>query len=142
MYQIDIVTPECLCHSQSSFFTEIISFVQGNILIGFMNFDYLRFYRRGSIHVLSHLCSMHIHEDLEYWGIDKNLMDACCALTHYPELSHSQKEAIRDQKNRLLEAQRAKDEDFGMDWVGKCRSFLWNMTEYPERSTAAKVSLQ
>ena len=42
---------------------------------------------------------MHIHEDLEYWGIDKNLMDACCALTHYPELSHSQKEAIRDQKN-------------------------------------------
>ena len=107
-----------------------------------MNFDSLRFYRRGSIHVLSHLCSMHIHEDLEYWGIDKNLMDACCALTHYPELSHSQKEAIRDKKNRLLEAQRAKDEDFGMNWIGRCRSFLWNMTEYPERSTAAKVCVQ
>ena len=32
---------------------------------------------------------MHIHEDLEFWGIDKNFMDACCALTHYPELEYT-----------------------------------------------------
>ena len=83
---------------------------------------------------------MHIHEDLEYWGIDKNLMNACCALTHYPELSHSQKESIRDKKNRLLEAQRAQEEDFGLTWYGKTRSFLLTLTEYPERSRAARVS--
>ena len=101
---------------------------------------FLRFYRSGNLHVLSHLCSMHIHEDLEYWGIDKNLMNACCALTHYPELSHSQKESIRDKKNRLLEAQRAQEEDFGLTWYGKIRSFLLTLTEYPERSRAARVS--
>ena len=83
---------------------------------------------------------MHIHEDLEYWGIDKNLMNACCALTHYPELSHSQKESIRDKKNRLLEAQRAQEEDFGQTWYGEIRSFLLTLTEYPERSRAARVS--
>ena len=82
---------------------------------------------------------MHIHEDLEFWGIDKNLMDACCALTHYPELELSQKESTSDKMNRLSEAKRAKEEDFGETWMGKTRSVLWNLTEYPERSLYARV---
>ena len=83
---------------------------------------------------------MHIDEDLQFWGIDKNLMDACCALTHYPELELSQKESDRDKKNRLLEAERVREEDFGETWLGKTRSFLWNLTEYPERSLFARVN--
>ena len=82
---------------------------------------------------------MHIQEDLEYWGIDENLMTACCALNHFPELSHSQKESERDKENRLLDARRAIEEDFGHAWYGKIRSFLWTLTEYPERSPAARV---
>ena len=82
---------------------------------------------------------MHIKEDLEYWGIDENLMNACCALNHFPELSHSQKESARDKENRLLDARRAIEEDFGHAWYGKIRSFLWTLTEYPERSPAARV---
>ena len=66
---------------------------------------------------------MHIKEDLEYWGIDENLMTACCALSHFPELSHSQNESARDKENRLLDAQRAIEEDFGHAWYGKIRSF-------------------
>ena len=84
---------------------------------------------------------MHIHEDLEYWGIDKNLMDACCALVHYPELDLSQKESIRDKENRLMEAAKSQEEDFGPSWIGKLRCFLWDLTEYPERSIYARVSL-
>ena len=82
---------------------------------------------------------MHIQEDLEYWGIDKNLMDACCALTHYPELEISQKESKKYQKNRQLEARIAREEDFGLGNIGRCRTFLWNLTEYPERSKTARV---
>ena len=84
---------------------------------------------------------MHIHEDLEYWGIDKNLMDACCALTHYPELEISQNESKRDQTNKQLEIRTAVEEDFGLSKIGRCRTFLWNLTEYPERSQAARVSI-
>ena len=82
---------------------------------------------------------MHIQEDLEYWGIDENLMTACCALNHFPELSHSQNESARDKENRKLDARRATEEDFGHAWYGKIRSFLWTLTEYPERSAAARV---
>ena len=82
---------------------------------------------------------MHIHEDLEYWGIDKNLMDACCAILHYPELELSQKESQRDQRIRIIESEIAQEEDFGLSWIGKCRGFLWNLTEYPERSLPARV---
>ena len=104
-------------------------------------FIFLRFYRSGSLHILSHLCSMHIHEDLEYWGIDKNLMDACCALIHYPELEISQKESKRDFKNMQLQARIAHEEDFGSSRMGRCRTFLWNLTEYPERSRSARVRI-
>ena len=104
-------------------------------------FIFLRFYRSGSLHILSHLCSMHIHEDLEYWGIDKNLMDACCALIHYPELEISQKESTRDFKNMQLQARIAHEEVFGSSRMGRCRTFLWNLTEYPERSRSARVRM-
>ena len=84
---------------------------------------------------------MHIHEDLEYWGIDKLLMDACCALTHYPELESSQKESKKYQNNKTLEALIAQEENFGLSKIGRCRSFLWNLTEYPECSQAARVRI-
>ena len=82
---------------------------------------------------------MRVHEDLEYWGIDKNLMDACCALIHYPELELSQKESIREKDSRVLAAQIEHEENFGQSFIGKCRSSLWNLTEYPEGSVVAKV---
>ena len=84
---------------------------------------------------------MHIHEDLEFWGIDKNLMDACCALTHYPEFELSQKESNRDKMSRMSEAKQAKEEYFGETWMGKTRSFLWNLTEYPEKNLFARVTI-
>ena len=85
---------------------------------------------------------MHIHEDLEYWGIDKNLMDACCAFTHYPELEVSRNELKRDQNNKEELTRTSREEDFGSTKIGQCRSFLWNLTEYPERSKPAKVGIQ
>ena len=71
------------------------------------------FYRSGNLHTLSHLCSIHMNEDLQYWGINANLMDACCLLTHYPELKYSQTEYIREQKTREKAARTALEENFG-----------------------------
>ena len=69
-------------------------------------------------------------------------MDACCALGHYPELEITLKEAQRDQRNRILEAKLAQEEDFGFGRIGQYREFLWNLTEYPERSLSARVIIQ
>ena len=69
-------------------------------------------------------------------------MDACCALGHYPELEITLKESQRDKKNRILEAKLAQEEDFGFGLIGQYREFLWNLTEYPERSRSARVIIQ
>ena len=82
---------------------------------------------------------MNIQEDFEYWGFTDVLMDACCALKHYPELEISQNETKQDQKNKRRELQRVHEENFGTSMIGRCRAFLWSLTEYPESSTAARV---
>ena len=84
---------------------------------------------------------MNMYEDLEYWGIDKLLMEPCCAFKYYPELEISQEESKKDQNNRKLEAQKTMEEDFGLSPIAQCRTFLWNLTEYPERSKSARVRI-
>ena len=84
---------------------------------------------------------MSLQEDFEYWGITKVLMDACCALKHYPELQISQNETEKDQKNKRRELQRAHQERFGFGRIERCRAFLWKLTEHPESSQAAKVTV-
>ena len=37
--------------------------------------------------------------------------------------------------------QTLEEEDFGDDKIGRIRKFLWNMTEYPETSVAARVRI-
>ena len=80
-----------------------------------------------------------MNEDLQYWGIDGDLIDSCCFLKHYSELKYSQTEAKRDQKCREKEVLTALEENFGNTKFGKCRKFLWCLTKYPERGKSAKV---
>ena len=89
--------------------------------------------------MLSHLCSMHVHEDLEFWGINLNLMDSCCLMKHYPELQASQNETKRILKRNEEEEKIAREEDFGDTLLGQLRTSLWYLTEYPERTKAARV---
>ena len=99
----------------------------------------IRFYRNKSLHLLSHLCSIHVHEEIEFWGIDQNLMDACCLMKHYPELQASQNESRRVLKRNEIDEKIAQEEDFGDTYMGRLRTFLWYLTEYPERTKAARV---
>ena len=82
---------------------------------------------------------MTFNDDLEYWGIDKLLMDSCCGLKHFPEMEISQQEKLQEQVRKAKEWARRLNENFGSSTIGKCRTFLWNLTEYPESGRAAKV---
>ena len=99
----------------------------------------LHLYRGGKLHGISSVCSMTFHTDLEYWGIDKLLLDACCAVRHYPEMETRRKEY--ESSKRTLEREEVKraEENFGESWIARCRTVVWNLTEYPETSFAARV---
>ena len=50
------------------------------------------------------------------------------------------KEQKGEQEAKKKEAQRIEDENFGQSILGKIRSFLWNLMEYPETSKYAQVN--
>ena len=84
-------------------------------------------------------------------------IEPCCALKYYPEieqvgiagdpkktLQQSLKQAVKEKKgeeeSKAKEAARQADENFGNSKLGKFRTFVWNLMEYPETSRAAQVS--
>ena len=69
-----------------------------------------------------------------YW-----IVEPCCALKYYPEIEICVKEQKGEQEAKRKEAQRLEDENFGSHIVGRVRTYLWNLMEYPETSKAAQV---
>ena len=82
---------------------------------------------------------MTFHTDLEYWGIDKLLLDACCAIRHYPEMETRQREYEASRQNLEREECKQFEKDSSEFWFGRYRAFLWSMTEHPDSSLAARV---
>ena len=66
--------------------------------------------------------------------------EPCCALKYYPEIEICVKEQKGEQESKRKEAQRLEDENFGTHLLGRIRSFLWNLMEYPETSKYAQVT--
>ena len=90
---------------------------------------------------MSGVCALVTKKELEYWGIDELLLEPCCALKYYPEIELCVKEIEGEEESRLKQQARKLDEDFGRSRTGRVRKYLWNLTEYPETSKAAQVSL-
>ena len=99
----------------------------------------LDFYRRGKLHSISCVCSMTFHTDLEYWGIDKLLLDACCAIRHYPEMEIRRREYEASKKHLDREERRTIGTNFGDSTFARYRTMVWNSMEYPESSIPARV---
>ena len=99
----------------------------------------LDFYRRGKLHSVSCVCSMTFHTDLEYWGIDKLLLDACCAIRHYPEMEIRRREYEASKKNLDREECRRIGTEFGDSSFARYRAIVWNSMECPESSIPARV---
>ena len=83
-----------------------------------------------------------------------NNSDACCALRFYPHkeecsrvsclisphLTKDNFQEIEEQElEERIEEERRIREDFGNSTIGRLRKRIWNITEYPETSLAAKV---
>ena len=124
------------------------------------------------LHLNTDLCALVLQKDLEYWQIDELilgnyqvlinldrlglvlyfnfqnlsivliLIEPCCALKYYPEIEICVKEQKGEQEAKRKEAQRLEDENFGSHVVGRVRTYLWNLMEYPETSKQAQVSIE
>jgi len=99
----------------------------------------LDIYRTGLLHLNNDMCALVLQKDLEYWQIDELILEPCCALKYYPEIELCVKEQKGEQEAKAKETQRLKDEDFGNSPVGRVRSLLWNVMEYPETSRTAQM---
>ena len=87
------------------------------------------------------MCALVTKNDLEYWGIDELLLEPCCALRYYPEIELCVKEVEGEEISRKKARERRQAEDFGDTKLGRVRKYLWNLTEYPETSKAAQVTI-
>ena len=96
-------------------------------------------YRRGNLHSITCVCSMTVHKDLEYWGIDSLLLNDCCAVRHYPEIRTRNKEYEASKKHLEREERKRRENDFGSSKIGRVKGFIWKSTEYPESSLTARV---
>ena len=98
----------------------------------------LDMFRTGVLHTSAAGCAMVLQADLEYWGVDEEVMEACCALKYYPKIEICQSEKEGDIATKRKEIELAEEEDFGMSDLGQLRSFIWNTMEYPWTSTTAQ----
>ena len=95
-------------------------------------------FRTGVLHISAAGCAMVLQADLEYWGVDEESMEACCALKYYPKIEICQSEKEGDIATKRKEIELAEEEDFGMSDLGQLRSYIWNTMEYPWTSTTAQ----
>ena len=99
----------------------------------------LDIYRSGRLHCIKTACAITYLGDLDYWGFSELYLDPCCALDYYVEKDTCQKELEGERILKAKAAQRAREENFGDSCIGKARTWLWDLAEHPETSTAAKV---
>ena len=99
----------------------------------------LDIYRRGKLHCVRTSCAQTFYNDLEYWGFNELFLDPCCALDYYFERETCQKEMAVEKLATEKAEQKVIDEDFGTSCIGITRTYLWNLTEYPETSVGARV---
>ena len=66
-----------------------------------------------------------LQKDLDYWGIDPFLLEACCALKYFPQLETCQSEKDEDLAAKRAVIQLADEEDFGSSSLARWRGTVW-----------------
>jgi len=95
----------------------------------------LNFYRTGNLHLVEEMCVLSFGDDLEYWGVDELLLESCCQ-HHY----HARKESVFDEMRKEAETLQVRnEEDFGTGPCADLRRKVWDLTEKPQTSKAARV---
>jgi len=99
----------------------------------------LDIYRMGKLHRTLSTCALTYTRYLEYWGFNELHLDPCCAIEYYAQKDCGEKELEGERIAMEIKQQQLKDEEFGNSYLGKIRTFFWTLTEYPEKSFAARV---
>ena len=99
----------------------------------------LDMYRREELHICPEICSLVIKEEFDYWGLDEIFLQPCCALKYFPQTVKATREQDEEKIERLQYSQRLRAENFGSDLLGKLRSRIWDLLEYPETSRPAQI---
>ena len=81
------------------------------------------------------MCPLTYQANLEYWGFNEIFLEQCCAIDYHVENEECQKELEGERIAKKIADQRLKDENFGNSLIGRIRTYLWNLMEYPESST-------
>jgi len=95
----------------------------------------LNFYRTGNLHLVEEMCVLSFGDDLEYWGVDELLLESCCQHQY-----HQHKESIFDEMRKEAETLTVgKGEEFGSGACANWQRKVWDLTEKPQTSKAARV---
>jgi len=102
--------------------------------------DILDVYRLGRLHFnCGGICPIRRSALIEFWQIDELLLDPCCALKYYPDIEECCREIESQSEAEKVVQARLISEDFGTSKLGRLRTSLWNLTEYPETSLSARI---
>ena len=99
----------------------------------------LDLYRMEELHLCKENCAQAIHEDLKFWGLEEINFEPCCAIKFYPQIADGQIEIEEEKVEQEKERKRIRDEDFGLSFVARLRTKIWNILEYPETSKTAQA---
>ncbi|XP_066996693.1 potassium voltage-gated channel protein Shaw [Anabrus simplex] len=110
----------------------------------------LNYYRTGKLHYPTNVCGPLFEEELEFWGLDSNQVEACCWSTYSVHRDTQTTLAILDKLD--IDAERPSEEQiahlFGyeddyfagtLSWWQRIKPRVWSLFDEPYSSTGAKV---
>ena len=97
------------------------------------------YYYSKHLHMNTNSCIISLTEELDYWGIDSCAFDACCSFKF-----HQMQEDALIHLSKLAEIENSENakhkETFHKCCFPELRRNVWDIMEYPETSTTAKVN--
>ena len=95
----------------------------------------LNFYRTGKLHLADEMCVLAFGEDLHYWGLSTEHLDACC----YDKFIGKRELVIEQMEGNSRKVKKEEEDDFGDGKFAKYQKMIWDLMEKSETSTAAQV---
>ena len=95
----------------------------------------LNFYRTGKLHLADEMCVLAFGEDLHYWGLSTDHLDACC----YDKFIGKRELVIEQMEGNSRKVKKEEEDDFGDGKFAKYQKMIWDLMEKSETSTAAQV---
>ena len=80
-----------------------------------------------------------VRAEFLYWGLDDLLLQPCCLLKYHPDTATASKELEEERRDKETFVEKERDEKRGKDCIGRFRSAMWDVLEYPETSKLAQI---